>query len=103
MRRKLISGFARTCCPKRKDYEIEPKSGLAYTPADMARMHSAGMPVNSANLINSFCDGDKNPSFELPIERQRGVDIAEVWEASLIAKKKIDNFSKVVKSKTKKS
>lgn len=103
MRRKLTSGYARTCCPKRKDYETEPKSGLAYTPSDMARMHAAGMPVNSANLINSFCDGDKNPSFELPIERQRGVDIAEVWEASLTAKKKIDNFSKVVKSKTKKS
>lgn len=103
MRRKLISGYARTCCPKRKDYETEPKSGLAYTPSDMARMHASGMPVNSANLINSFCDGDKNPSFELPIERLRGVDIAEVWEASITAKKKIDNFSKAVKSQTKKS
>ena len=83
--------------PKRSGYETAPKAGLAYTPADMAKMHASGMPVNSANLINSFCDGDKNPSFALPIERQRGVDIAEVWEASLVAKKKFDKLSKQIK------
>ena len=90
---------ARTCCPKRKYDEVEPKAGLAYTPADMAKMHAAGMPVNSANLINSFCDGDVNPSFAIPIERQRGVDMAEVWETSLLAKKKVDKFSKSLKQK----
>ena len=94
---------ARVAVVKRHDYEIEPKSGLAYTPADMARMHAAGMPVNSANLINSFCDGDKNPSFDLPIERKRGVDVAEVWETSLNSKKKIDRFSKKIKDTPKKS
>ena len=103
MKRKLISGFARTCCPKRKDYETAPKSGLAYTPADMARMHAAGMPVNSANLINSFCDGDKNPSFDIPFERKRGVDMAEIWETSVNAKKKVDTFSKKIKGSLKKS
>lgn len=103
MKRKLESGYARTCCPKRKSYETEPKSGLAYTPADMARMHAAGMPVNSANLINSFCDGDINPSFDIPFERQRGVDMAEIWETSVHAKKRVNAFSKKVKSNSKKS
>lgn len=94
---------ARTACPKRKHYENEPKPGLAYTPSDMARMHAAGMPVNSANLINSFCDGDKNPSFVVPIERKRGVDIAEVWEESKNAQAKIEKFGKSIKNSKKTS
>ena len=98
-----ITKNARTCCPKRKGDEVEPNAGLAYTPADMARMHAAGMPVNSANLINSFCDGDKNPSFELPIERKRGADMAEIWETSVLAKKKVENYSKQIKNSYKKS
>ena len=92
-----------TSCPKRHHDEVAPKEGLAYTPADMSRMHAAGMPVNSANLINSFCDGDKNPSFDLPFERKRGVDMAEIWEESVQAKKRINAFSKKVKNSSKKS
>lgn len=97
------SDNARTCCPKRKENEVEPKQGLAYTPADMARMHAAGMPVNSANLVNQFYDGDKNPSFDVALERQRGVDPAEIWEASQTAKAKIKKLGKNYKNSSKNS
>lgn len=92
---------AKTCCPKRNREEVEPKAGLAYTPADMARMHAAGMPVNSANLVNQFYDGDKNPSFDVALERQRGVDPAELWEVSQTAKAKIKKLGKAYKNHTK--
>lgn len=93
------SDNARTCAPKRKHDEIEPKVGLAYTPADMAKMHASGMPVNSANLVNSFYDGDVNPSFDVALERQRGVDPAELWEISQTSKEKINKMSKQYKKK----
>lgn len=92
----------RMYCPKRSIDEVEPKCGLAYTPADMARMHAAGMPVNSANLINTFYDGDKNPSFDVPLERQRGLDPAEIWEASQVSRGRITKVQKSLnKSKRK--
>lgn len=90
---------ARTCHPKRNHNEVEPKAGLAYTPAEMAQLHAKGMPVNSANLINSFCDGDKNPSFDVSIERKRGVDPAEIWEASKNSTEKIKKFNNALKKK----
>lgn len=85
-------------CQRHHD-EVEPKPGLAYTPADMAKLHAQGMPINSANIINQFYDGEPNPSFDIPIERQRGLDPAEIWETSKASAKKIKEFEKVVKSK----
>lgn len=87
--------------PKRKESEVEPKPGLAYTPADMARMHASGMPVNNANLVNQFYDGDNNPSWEIPLERQRGLDPAEIWEQSVKSKQKIKKMEKGVKQSKK--
>ena len=87
----------RNASPKRQYNEVQPKAGLAYTPADMARMHANGMPVNSANLINQFCDGEKNPSFDVGFERKRGVDMAEIWETSQSAKQKINKLGKSIK------
>lgn len=93
-------GVVATCL--RKHDEKAPQPGLAYSPADMARMYAHGMPVNSTNLVGQFVDGSPNVQWsDLTIDRQRGVDIAEVWQASKQARSKI---SKAVKaSKTVKS
>ena len=98
MKRKNIytSNVQKSCSPKRTHEELEPKPDLAYTPTDMARMHASGMPVNSANLINSFCDGEQNPSFDLSIERKRGMDMAEIWQASKDAQGKVKKLSRYV-------
>lgn len=92
---------AKTCCPRRKHDEIEPKKGLSYSPSDMAKLHAKGMPINSANIVESFYDGDLNPSFDIPLERQRGLDPAEIWEASQNSAKKVNKLSKAANSKKK--
>lgn len=92
---------AKTCTPKRKYDEVEPKPGLAYSPSDMAKLHAKGMPINSANIVESFYDGDVNPSFDIPLERQRGLDPAEIWEQSQNSAKKVNKLSKAANQKKK--
>lgn len=93
----------RTATCKRSHNEVEPKPGLAYSPKEMAELHAKGMPINSANLVNAFHDGDVNPSFDITIDRRRSVDVAEIWEASLQAKKQTSKFHRVLESKQNKS
>lgn len=78
--------FAR--CQRHSD-EIAPKDGLALTPHQMELMHSKGVPISTSNFDSQYFDGDKSPSFDVPIDQQRGVDIAEVWNESVNARKKL--------------
>lgn len=81
-------GRVATCLRKYGEKPIE--KDLAYSPADMARMYAKGMPVNSTNLVGNFSDGSPNVSWnDLTIDRQRGVDVADIWTASKVAKNKI--------------
>lgn len=80
----------RSATPKREMFDLHTKPDLSYTPADMARMYEHGMPVNSSNVIGSFSDGSQNVHWsDLSLDRQRGVDVADVWEASKVSKAKI--------------
>lgn len=80
----------RSATPKRGLFELKTKPDLAYTPADMSRMYEHGMPVNTSNVIGSFSDGSANVHWsDLSLDRQRGVDVADVWEASKVSKAKI--------------
>lgn len=54
--------------------------GLAYSPADMARLTERGMPVNSLNTGQAIVEGEENPSFDVTLDRQRHVDICDLWE-----------------------
>lgn len=54
----------------------------------MARMVDKGIAVSSIN-DSIFYDGEVNPSFDVPIEEQRGVDIVDAWNASRTARKRI--------------
>lgn len=56
------------------------RNGLAYTPADMARLTERGMPVNSLSASTLFTDGEVNPSFDITSDRTRHVDVADLWE-----------------------
>lgn len=64
--------------------------GLAFTPAQMAKMAEKGIPI-STQSADQFVDGSLNPSFDIPIEDRRGVDVNDVWNASKDAKAKIIN------------
>lgn len=69
--------------PKRMDGEPIVQNDLAVTPSQMVQMMSDGIPITTQNLHPElFFDGDTNPSFEIPIDQQRGIDVADCWEAS---------------------
>lgn len=70
---------------------------LALTPSQMMSLTERGVPVSVSNSSVSLTEGVKDPF--LPIERHRGVDAADVWNAENDAaeslhrgKKKIDEY-----------
>lgn len=63
--------------------ESEPSviDGLALTPSEMYNLALQGKPIASNSLpVEMFNDGNKEPGFDVPIYKQRGVDISDVWE-----------------------
>lgn len=79
----------RTVSPKRKENELPVYGNLVVTPAQMMRMSEKGIPISAQNLaFDPTKDGEKNPSFDLPLDRLRGVDPAQMWEESQIIKQR---------------
>ncbi|MDE6089294.1 MAG: hypothetical protein K2G41_01200 [Duncaniella sp.] len=62
--------------------------GLSVSPTQMALMAAKGIPI-SAQMSESFVDGVSNPSFDIPIEDQRGIDVNAVWNAQKDARKRL--------------
>lgn len=62
--------------------------GLSISPAEVARMASKGLGVSSSVPESMFYDGDISPEISVPIERMRGIDVAQVWESSQDSKRK---------------
>lgn len=79
--------------PNNKAFE-QTKQGLSMSPADVARCASRGIAVTSQINDSLFFDGTDNPSFELPLEMQRGVDVADVWQAQQSARKRVLDAAK---------
>lgn len=73
---------------------IEVIPNLAITPSKMAELVDQGIPVSSSMLSGMAYDGVDNPSWDIPIDQKRGVDIAEVWQVQKTSRKNIT--SKVV-------
>lgn len=78
---------ARATCV-RVENDLETKQGLAITPSTMAKMAAQGIPVSAQNSSLPFTDGEPNPSWDLPFEEQRGIDVAEVWQQTMSTKTK---------------
>lgn len=74
--------------PKHDAFE-STKQGLAVTPSDMSNMLSRGIPISAQINEELFFDGLDNPSFDIPIEEQRGVDVNDVWLAQRQARSKL--------------
>lgn len=71
------------------------KSHLALTPAQMDRAREQGVPITPSNVNPDLIqDGTVNPQFEIELERQRGVDIAELWQNAESSRKKLGKFNK---------
>lgn len=80
------SAATRVATCYQEDGKPKTRSGLAYTPAEMNEMMQKGIPVTNKNLENKFFDGDTNPTWNVDLMRERGVDIADVWEAEQAAR-----------------
>lgn len=71
------------------------KSHLAITPAQMDRAREQGIPITPSNVNPDLIqDGTNNPQFEIELDRQRGIDIAELWQNAESSRKKLSSFQK---------
>lgn len=70
--------FGNTCHIS-ESCDIVTQPNLAITPSQMAKLVDDGIPVSSSMLSGVFNDGVSNPSWDLPIDQMRGVDVAQVW------------------------
>lgn len=67
--------------------------GQAITPVQMDQLRKKGQSISAFQLsAENFYDGDVNPQFDIPIENQRHVDVATIWEHQMDAKTKIEDF-----------
>ncbi|UPW41252.1 hypothetical protein [Sigmofec virus UA08Rod_4687] len=82
--------FGKTCTLSPKP-NLPVYENLAITPSKMAQLVDEGIPVSSSVMSGVAFDGVSNPSWDVPIERLRGVDVAAVWNAQKSARKNITN------------
>lgn len=78
-----------TVCNVSNELPIVVQPNLAITPSRMAELVDEGIPVSSSFMSGFFTDGVENPSWDLPIDQRRGVDVAEVWNAQRDARNNI--------------
>lgn len=71
------------------------KSHLAITPAQMDNARVQGIPITPSNVNPDLIqDGTTNPQFEIELERQRGVDVAELWQNAESSRKRLGEFKR---------
>ena len=85
---KAVGGKQVFATCQRKEGELITKGGQAYTPAQMYQMAKQGIPVSSANCP-TMQDGEPNPSWDITLERIRGVDPADLWQAQQDIRRKV--------------
>ncbi len=86
---------------ERCENEAVVREGLSYSPADMARLTERGMPVNSLNTGQAIIEGEENPSFDVTMDRQRHVDICDLWEDHMNIRDKARKAAQAKKMKSK--
>lgn len=71
------------------------KSHLAITPAQMDNARVQGIPITPSNVNPDLIqDGTVNPQFEIELERQRGIDVAELWQNAESSRKRLGEFKR---------
>lgn len=78
--------FAKT---RRVDTDRIVQPNLSITPSQMAQMVAEGRAVSA--MAMSEIQNDSEFIDELPVDRMRGMDIADAWNASLDAQDKLIN------------
>lgn len=86
--RYVSSSVTRFSHPKRKSDELPVQRGLAVTPAQMLEMAQEGIPISSQGAEYMYDDGQRTVDFTPPLERQRRVEIGDLWENQMDIRKK---------------
>lgn len=67
---------------KSQPNETKVQSGLALTPAEMYTMAQQGKPISAQILPDdNFDDGEPQCSYDITLDRQRGIDVNDLWNA----------------------
>lgn len=72
--------FGKPCRTRSLSTDQKVQSGLALTPAQIMQMSERGIPVTTQNLDGMFFDGETRPSWDIPLDQQRGIDVATMWQ-----------------------
>ena len=65
------------------------QANLAVTPAQMYKMAENGIPISAQT--NAAIEGELRPTWDIPIDKIKHIDPAELWEARQTIGKKYRN------------
>lgn len=77
---KFYSRPTRLAVAERHGDDTFVQNGLAVTPSQMLEMASEGVPISSVNAEFMYDDGQRTPPDVPVLDRQRGVDLGDLWE-----------------------
>ena len=91
--RKPVSPVTVTGKEYKYNENLKVVGGLAVTPSQMLDLTQRGIAISSSNNMQ-YNEGSEDPSFDLPIDARRGVDVNDVWDAQANARRKLINANK---------
>ena len=91
--RKPVSPVTVTGKAYKFNENLKVVGGLAVTPAQMLDLTQRGIAISASNNMQ-YVEGSEDPSFDLPIDARRGVDVNDVWDAQSTARRKLLNANK---------
>lgn len=92
--------FGRVAVCKRHSGEVVTQPGLALTPAKMLQMAQDGVPISSINAESFYDDGQRTPPDVPTLDRQRGVDLGDLWENNMDIRKKMRKLKSMQSSES---
>lgn len=70
------------------DDEVKTVPNLAYDLSDLDELRRMGKPISQESVSSLYYDGEVQDRCYVPLERQRGVDINDVWNAQQTGRRK---------------
>lgn len=79
----------KVCNFKRNSGDIPVYNSLTSTPAEMYNAMQRGEPIASFLAPNEYFDeGTSDSTFDVPLFQRRGLDIEDIWNEEINAKRK---------------
>lgn len=88
-----IKSTTRLSSCKRLETEDKVLDNQALTPAKMYALAQQGKPISAQQMPSEyFDDGQAYQTYDIPVDRQRGIDVIQCWEASKDSQNKLNTF-----------